>query len=186
MNETLKVIKARRSIRRFKTEQIKEEELQAIIEAGLYAPSAMNRQPWHFTVIQKKSLIDQLSADFKNLAKTSDHRYARKVASKEGYHVFHHAPTVILVSGDKDNSYTAVDCAAATQNMLLAAESLGIGTCWVGFIAHLLNDPNHQGYLKELGIPEGCRQFHSIALGYKDDIEPKPAERKQGNVNYIR
>lgn len=186
MNETLKIIKSRRSIRAFEEEQIKEKELQAILEAGIYAPSARNLQPWHFTVIQKKELIDRLSKDFKELAKNSDHEYAKKVANIESYHVFHNAPTVILLSGDEKNPYSPVDCAAAIQNMLLAAESLNIGTCWVGFIAYLLNNPNYQEYLKELGIPEGYKQFHSIALGYKKVTATKAPERKEGIINYIR
>ena len=148
MNETLKVIRERRSIRYFREEQIKEKELQAILEAGIYAPSARNGQPWHFTVIQNKGLIDRLNRDFKELARNSDHAYAKRAANIKGYHVFHNAPTVIILSGDEDNHYSIVDCAAAVQNILLAAESLGIGTCWVGFIAYLLNNPDYRYYEK--------------------------------------
>jgi nitroreductase len=71
----LQIIKSRRSTRSFLPEQIKEDELQAILEAGIYAPSATNQQPWHFTVIQNKDLIDWLSNGFKELARNSDNDY---------------------------------------------------------------------------------------------------------------
>jgi len=186
MNDTLSIIKARRSTRSFLPEQIKEEELQAILEAGLYAPSATNQQPWHFTVIQNKELIDWLNERFKEVAKNSQNAYLNKVGSNANFHVFYNSPTVILLSGDENNPSAAVDCAAATQNMLLAAEALGIGSCWVGFIAYFLNSLESKPYLQELGIPEGYKQIHSVALGYKKVIVSKAPERKQNVINYIR
>lgn len=186
MNEVLKVIRQRRSTRMFKSEQIKDEELKEILDAGIYAPSATNKQPWHFTVIQNKDIIDSLNNDFKELAKKSENEYIRRVGENEKFHAFYNAPTVILVSGDENNNIAAVDCAAATENMLLAAESLGIGSCWVGFIAYLLNSEKGKEYLKKLGIPEGYKQIHSVALGYKGvNITNAPA-RKENTVNYIK
>jgi nitroreductase len=186
MNETLKLIKSRRSTRAYKPQQITEDELQAILEAGVYAPSATNRQPWHFTVIQNKELIDLLSEKFKLLAKQSDSAYLRRVGENEKFHVFHHAPTVIVISGDEKNSSAPVDCAAATQNMLIQAESMGIGTCWVGFISYYLNSNEGREHLKELGIPEGYRQIHSVAVGYKLNEPLAAPARKDNCINYIR
>jgi len=82
MNETLRVIRERRTTRRFKTEQIKEEELQAIIEAGLYAPSAHNQQSWNFTVIQNKELLDELNIETKEAAKSFPDEMIQKMAIK--------------------------------------------------------------------------------------------------------
>ena len=187
MNDFLQIIKSRRSTRDFKPEQIKEEELQAILEAGAYAPSAVNGQPWHFTVIQNHHLIDWLSDAFKEVAKTHDNTYIKRFGSNESFHLYYHSPTVILVSGDSKNPSASVDCAAATQNMLLMAESLGIGSCWIGFTAYLLNDGEKGAeYTKELGIPDGYRQIHSIALGYKKNASADAPMRKEGAVNYIR
>lgn len=186
MNEVLKVIRERRSTRMFKGEQIKDEELKEILDAGIYAPSATNKQPWHFTVIQNKEIIDSLSNGFKELAKKSDNEYIKRVGENEKFHVFYNAPTVILVSGDENNKMADVDCAAATENMLLAAESLGIGSCWVGFIAYLLNSESGKEYLKKLGIPEGYKQIHSVALGYKRVNVTNAPARKENTVNYIK
>jgi nitroreductase len=70
--------------------------------------------------------------------------------------------------------------------MLIAAEAVGVGSCWIGFIAHLLNSEEGKEYCKELGIPEGYRQFHAVALGYKKINSSKAPARKENIVNYIR
>lgn len=186
MNETLQVIRNRRSVRAFMPEQIKDEELKGIIDAGIYAPSANNQQPWHFTVIQNKELIERLNNGFKELAKKSDNDYIKRVGENDKFHVFYNAPTVVLISGNENIMSAAVDCSAAAENMLIAAESLEIGSCWVGFINYLLNSEMGKEYIKELGIPEGYKQLHAVALGYKKvNISNAPA-RKENTVNYIR
>lgn len=186
MNETLQAIRNRRSTRAFLPEQIKDEEIREIIDAGIYAPSASNKQPWHFTVIQNNEILDRLSEDFKEQARKSDSDYVKRVGENEKFHVFYNAPTVILVSGDETNNYAAVDCAAAVENMLIAAEAQNIGSCWVGFIAYLLNSEAGKHYLKELGIPEGYKQIHSVAFGYKKVNITKAPARKENSVNYIK
>jgi nitroreductase len=186
MNETLKAIKNRRSTRQFAAEQLKDQELNEIIEAGIYAPSATNKQPWHFTVVQNTEILNKLNHDFKELAKKSESDYVRRVGENEKFHVFYNAPTVILISGDKNNNCADVDCAAATENIMIAAESLEIGSCWIGFIAYLLNSEAGSHYVKELGIPEGYRQIHAVALGYKGSNRFTAPARKENTVNYIR
>lgn len=186
MNDTLKNIRNRRSTRAFLEQQISEEELQAILEAGIYAPSATNQQSWHFTVVQNKDLLDRLNSRFKELAKKSDNNYVRRVGENEKFHVFYNSPTVILVSGNEKNNYAAVDCAAAVENMLIAAESLNIGTCWIGFIAYLLNSEEGKDFVKELGIPEGYKQIHAVAIGHKRINVTKAPARKENSVNYVR
>lgn len=186
MNETLQVIRNRRSTRAFREEQIKDEELKEIIDAAIYAPSATNKQPWHFTVVQNKELLDRLSESFKEAARNSGNDYLKKVGDNEKFHVFYNAPTVIFASGDENNHSAAVDCAAATENMLLAAEAQDIGSCWIGFIAFLLNNEDGKEYLRELGIPEGYRQIHAVALGYKKFNRTAAPARKENSVNYIR
>ena len=134
MNETMKSILSRRSTRVFMPDQIKEEELTTIIEAGLYAPSAHNQQSWNFTVVQNLELLNQLSNDAKEAAKHFDDHLIQQLANNEKFHAFYHAPTAIIISGEEKAMMPEVDCAAATENMLIAAESIGVGSCWVGFI----------------------------------------------------
>jgi len=186
MNETLKNIGNRRSTRAFLPEQINASHLTDIIDAGIYAPSANNKQPWHFTIVQRKDIIDRLSDAFKELARKSDNEYIRRLADNEKFHVFYNAPTVVLVSGDVTNNSAPVDCAAAVENMLIAAESLEIGSCWVGFIAYLLNSEEGAEFLKELEIPAGFKQIHSFCLGYKKIEITNAPTRKENTVNYIK
>ncbi len=132
MNEVLKCIKEGITTRIFKPEQIKEEELQAIIEAGLYAPSGINKQPWHFTVIQNRDLIDEMNFEIKE-----------------------------------------VDCAVATQNMLLGAHSLGIASCWYAAISMPFSGGKKEEIISKLNIPENYTPFYAELLGYSDNTPSK-------------
>ena len=156
------------------------------MDAGIYAPSASNQQPWHFTVVQSKDMIDRLSVAFKEVAGKSNNEYVRRFADNEKFHVFYNAPTVVLVSGDVNNNYASVDCGAAVENMLIAAESLEIGSCWIGLIAILLNSEEGVEFVKELGIPEGFKQIHAVCLGHKKVKVTNAPVRKENTVNYIR
>ena len=147
-NQTLATIKTRRSTRNFKGEQITDDELQAVLQAGIEAPNVGNRQAWHFTVIRNKELLGWLNREAKENAKQFDH--LREMANNESYDCFYGAPTVILVTGEDGAMAIESDCAAATQNMLLAAESLGLGSCWVDFIILAFLGAKAQQYLQEL------------------------------------
>ena len=182
MRNTLDVIKERRSIRKFKPEQIKEEELQAIVESGLYAPSAINKQSWNFTVIQNKEILDELNVATKNVAKNLENE---RIGENEKYNCFYYAPTVILVSGKDEERSKVMDCSAATQNMLIAAESLNIGSCWVELVSLAFMGPQAKELRAKLNLPEGYTPLHCVLLGYKD-MEGKTAPRKENAVQYIR
>jgi len=186
MNETLTVIHKRRSIRLFKDEQIKKEELDAIVEAGLCAPSANNSQDWHFTVIQNKSMIAKVNSWVLDEMSKSGTANLQEAIDKDATSIFRNAPTVIIVSSPKKDSFGVINCAAATENMLLAAESLGIGSCWIGMVAILAFSPNASIYAAELESPEGYVPHIGITLGYKlPDVSLTPS-RKENLVSYIR
>lgn len=176
MNETLKTLLNRRSIRSYKQEQINQEELQTILEAGKYAPSAMNQQSWHFTVVQNKEIIDKINEVCK---------VALQRAGNQNFNVFYNAPTVIIVSGDDKAIAPQIDSALALGNMLLAAESLGIGSCWIHAVRALSTSDEGKELIKALKIPEGHSIVGSGAFGYKAVESPSPAPRKEGTVNFI-
>lgn len=185
MNETLKSIRNRRSIRVYKPEQIKEEELNAILEAGLYAPSAMNQQPWHVTVIQSPGILNAINQDAKTAISKSEDPYFSKFAS-EAFNIFYHAPTAVVISSLADSPYAATDCAALTENMLIAAESLNIGSCWIGLANFALKGPKATEYKEKLGIPEGYAPCFTITLGYKKTSGTAAPQRKADAVNFVR
>ncbi len=141
-------IKERRSIRKYKPDEVKEDDLQTILEAGRWAPSASNKQPWHFIIIRNKEMREKLA---------NIHNYGRFM--KE-------SPVVIVVLGDpsKNQRYHLADPHQAAQNMLLAAYSLGLATCWMGVRD---TDLEHQ-FREALEIPERLRVICSISVGYGD------------------
>lgn len=185
MNETLKVIKERRSVRLYKSEQVKLEELKEVVEAGIYAPSGNNKQPWHFSIVQNKGLIDEMNIKIKEDLKNNDNEDSKKLGNNEKFHVFYNAPTVIIVSGDESVYTSNMDCSAATENILLAAQSINLGTCWIGFMDNLFNGKNDDKYSEKLQIPKGYKPKQAIAIGYKKIENTKAALRKENSVSYI-
>ncbi|HSA07199.1 MAG TPA: nitroreductase family protein [Candidatus Gastranaerophilales bacterium] len=186
MNSTINAILNRRSVRSYSHKQIKNEELELILKAGLYAPSAHNQQPWHFTVIQDKKIIKNLNLAAKQVMLELENESLKKYAEDEHFDIFYDVPTIIVISGEKSAIIPDIDCAAATQNMLLAAESLNIGSCWIGLVRHLFMIDKVGEYIKLFNIPEGFEPYYAITLGYKT-IEDKPAPpRRENTVNYIR
>lgn len=184
MNDVIKAIKSRRSIRKYKQEQISEESLNLIIEAAVYAPTAHNEQPCHFTVIQNQEVLQHINEIVKESMVKSEVEWIQNMGLKPNFQVTYNAPTLIIVSGKKDGMAWSVDCAAAIENMLIAAESLNIGSVWLGLLRFLFE---REGEISKLGIPEGYQPYYGVALGYKIDgkeyIAPK---RNMDVVNYIR
>jgi len=186
MNETLKSILTRRSIRNYKPEQIKDEELQAILEAGKFAPSAMNQQSWHFTVVQNKDMLKKINETCKAAFLKSGNNSFIERAKAENFSPFHNAPTFIIVSGDGQAIAPQNDGSLALGNMFLAAHSIGIGSCWIHAMNFLFSTEEGKALKKELGIPEGYVSVGSGAFGYKAADSPSPAPRKDGMVNFIK
>ncbi len=184
--DTLSVIKHRRSIRNFKKDQIDEKDLKIVLEAGLYAPSARNEQPWHFTVIQNRALLDQLTKFAKEALCNTDLVFLQRILQDSDFDFFYHAPTVVLISGDKNAMSPHASCAAAAENILIAAESIGLGSCWINMPVRMINSEAGEYFKKDLGIPEDFLPLYSVALGYKnveiDEIPP----RRGGTINYVR
>lgn len=186
MNEIIQNILNRRSVRVYSEDQIKQEDLDLIIQAGLFSPSGCNSQPWHFTVLQNKELINELNIESKKELLKSKNEYFKNFATNEKYNIFYNAPTVIIVSGEKAAIVPEIDCAAATENMMLAAESLDIGSCWIGLVTFLFKSNRGAEYSKKLEIPEGYEPYYAITLGYKKIANPKPQPRRENTVNYIK
>lgn len=186
MNPTIETILNRRSVRVYSDEQIKSEDLELILKAGSYAPSGCGSQPWHFTVVQNREIMNTLSVEAKKELIKSGNEMFKNIASNEKFDLFYNAPTIIIVSGEKTAPVPQVDCSAATQNMLLAAESLGLGSCWVGFVTFLFISKRAQEFMDMLKIPEGYEPYYAITLGNKRISNPSPQPRRENIVNYIK
>ncbi len=185
MNETIKTIKNRRSIRQYKPLQIANAEIQAIMETAIHAPSAMNQQKWHFTVIQNRETLTKLTEMVRQSMLKSSMEFAVERAKNPDFNVFYNAPTVVLVTADEKAGFTEFDCGAAAENIAVAACSLGIGSCMIGLSAFLFNSEESGEIKKELGVPEGYKFIITIALGYKDIDPPVPPKNKDA-INYVK
>ena len=170
--EAFEMLLNRRSIRKFKPEQIKGEELNKVLEAGKYAPTAMGLQSPLFVVVQNKEDVEQLN------------KLSAKIMGREGL-PYYGAPTIILVfytSIAKNEFLGTLDGASATTNMLNAAYALGLGSCWIHRCHEIFELDEGKALLKKWGINEPLVGVASIALGYADMEQPAPRPRKD---NYI-
>lgn len=183
MNETMQSILNRRSIRAFGPKQVPDQDLKQIVEAGRYAATGMGAQPWHFTVVQNPEVISWIVKRNADTMAVSDNPKTAARGKDPSFHTFFHAPTVIIVSG-REGPLTNADCANATQNMAVAAQSLGIGSCYI--VMFLRGFADHMDELAaRLELPEGFKPLFSLALGYASGPAPTPAPREE-NVTYIR
>jgi len=182
MNSVIENIKKRRSIRKYLPTPLKDSELKAILEAGAYAPSAHNDQSWHFTAVRNKELIDRISVKSKEVMAAQDPDWVNDLGKNKKFHLFYNAPAVIIVSMRKDAMSPLVDCSAAIENMLLAAESLDIGSCWIGLVRYYFTLKEEMPRLK---IPDGYEPCYAVTLGYKARRSSRALPRKEGAVNYI-
>lgn len=153
MNDFLKTIMTRRSVRAFKPDPVSREELEALLEAAAYAPSAMNRQTWEFTAVANTEKIQKLAALIK------------EELGRDNYDMYHPA-ALIIPSNLKDNPFGKEDNACALENIFLAAHSMGIGSVWINQLQGICDKPAIRAFLTELGIPEDHVVYGMAALGY--------------------
>lgn len=192
MPDVLETILHRRSIRRFEPKQIEEAALQQILQAGLYAPSAGGRQGVIFAVCQDK----EVNARLGKIKRANSHpRIAAETSfvSREQPSIaddpkltnaFYDAPTVITMFAPKNFLFSVDDCAAAAENMMLAADALGIGSCYIGQGWPAFADPYGQEILRQWNIPTDHYAVMQLLLGYPKagDRHPAPKPRKGGRI----
>lgn len=174
MNETMNTLLNRRSIRKFKPEQIKDEELNAVLEAGKFAPSGANQQSALLIAVQNKGAIEKLT------------RMNAAVMGKEGIDPFYGAPTIILVLADKSKVTPIEDGSLALGNMYNAAYSLGLGSCWIHRTKQMFESEEGKALLKEWGIEGDYIGVGSLILGYPNCDRPKAAPRKDNFVVMVK
>ncbi len=184
MNETLNVIKRRCSVRSFLEKQVPDEALQAILEAGSCAPYAQEYTR-HFTVVQNKALIDRLSEEAKAAAVLMDVPHLAALGQKKEYHCLYQAPTVILISAKEKSVAPESDCAAAIENMLIAAQSLEIESCWIYFTILAFLSPTGAALREVFKIPDGYNPSASVALGYAKEAAKSSLCESSSGVTYI-
>lgn len=184
----LQNIMTRRSVRKYQEKPIPRDVLEQILEAGLWAPSASNRQTWHFTVMTDPQTIDRWNDAGKQWMAHCGREAQEKMGRDPNRHVFFHAPCVILVSYKMDPSWHSnwgeVDTALAVENIMLAAHAMGLGSCYIGWFTPWLKSGEAAPLLEKMPLPENYYPFHFITLGYPEQVGPAPA-RVRGCVHYL-
>ena len=169
MNEVLKCLKERRSIRKYKDEQIKEEELNLILEAGTYAATGMGMQSPIMVVVQDAETIAQLS------------RMNAAVMGTDS-DPFYGAPTVVIVLADRSRGTCVEDGSLVMGNLMNAAFAIGVDSCWINRAKEVFDTEEGKAFLKKWGIEGDYVGVGNCILGYRDCELPQPKERK---ANYI-
>ena len=173
----MQVLINRRSIRRFKPEQIKDEDLKQILEAGEYAPTARGMQSPFFIAVQDKEDIVTIN----NLS--------RQIMGRDFPSPYYGAPTLILVFYDRgitNDEFGVLDASAAITNMLNAAYALGLGSCWIHRCHQMFEMEEGKALLKKWGIKEDLVGVASFAVGYADQEQPKPRPRKENFYKIVK
>lgn len=168
--QALEVLKNRRSIRKYKEDQVKKEDLALILEAGTYAPTAAGTQAPVIVAVQDPSTIEKLDA------------MNAKVLNAPQRHPYYGAPTVLVVLAPRDGYAPVEDGSLAAGNMMNAAYAVGLGSCWIHRARAMFESEEGKELLKEWNIPDNMMGVASIALGYPDCPQPEAAPRKEGYV----
>ena len=174
MASTLEDLKNRRSCRSYQPRQITEEELQQVLEAGTYAPTGRGAQAPIIVVVQDKETIAALS------------RQNAAIMGNPEADPFYGAPTVLIVLADKSRPTYLYDGSCVMDNLLNAAQAVGLGACWIHRAKEEFESAEGKALLKQWGIQGDYEGIGHCVLGYRADAIPAPAPRKENYVYYVR
>lgn len=182
----LQVIRDRRAVRDYTPDSVSSGVIYQLISAASWAPSAMNGQTCHFTVVTDKPLLYEISAKakawlLKNGSSTLQSQHFRDLMSDENFHLLYHAPVLIVIAAPSQNLWATEDCAVAAQNMMLAATGLGLGSCWVGFAQGWLNTPEAQDLLN---LSRHYRCVAPVIVGHPRAVLPS-VPRKAPAISWV-
>lgn len=172
----IETIMSRRSVRKYLPQPVEREKMQIIVECGLNAPSGLNRQPWAVRVVDSAEYIDGVTDLF---------RRANPAAAEapDFRNMFRNAPTVVFIASPEDGSGD-LDCGLLGENMILAAWSMGIGSCCLGGPVAFMKSPEAADYLARLDLPEGYALRYAIGFGYPDE-SPEAKPRDTAKAKFI-
>jgi nitroreductase len=192
MKSIEETIKGRRSIRKYKGDPVKDETILDLLELATYAPSAGlafgKEHPWSFVVIKDKAMLDRLSdvakaCTLKFIEKVPSFDWFRPYCEDPNYHLFYHAPAVVIILGEKGNPISVFDCVLAAENFMLAAHAKGLGTCWIEWTKQAVQD---KAIMAELGIPDDLDINVSIVVGYPDETRAAPERRPPHVIKWVK
>lgn len=173
MNETIQNIISRRSVRKYKNDMVSKEKIEEIVKAGTYAASGMKKQSPIILAVSNKEMRDKIS------------KLNAKVMGKEDFDPFYGAPVVLVVLADKNNFTHVYDGSLVMGNLMNAAYSLGVGSCWIHRAKEVFETEEGKEILKSLGIEGEYEGIGNCILGYPDCELPEADPRKDNYVYYV-
>lgn len=184
--EVWEAIHSRRAVRDYRAQAVDEATLRKLVTAASWAPSGMNDQPWQFTIVTDAALLNEISEQAKAwmlLSVTSMPKPAhfQDALRDPNFHLFYHAPALIVISAPADAIWAKEDCGLAAQNLMLAAADGQLGSCWIGFAQGWLN--TREG--KELlGLPADSQVVAPLIVGHPTTRTPA-VPRKSPKINWV-
>lgn len=194
MESILEIIKKRKSVRKYKPEQISNAALNSIMEAGRLAPSGSNNQTSHFVVVQNPAILDELRAvvraEFAAMEITEETygsiKTSIKLSQKGTYNFMYNPPTLVIAANLRGYGNAMADCSLALGNMMLMAAELNIGSCWINQLKWLSDHEKIKNYIEKLGIGKEEIICGSLALGYADQPSLASVVIKGNRVDIIK
>lgn len=184
--ELREAVYGRRAVRAYDSDPVDDGLLRQLIDAAIQAPSAVNQQPWSFTVLRNQALLDRISRESKgymlgtlSAGPTGDH--FRKLLSDPNFQIFYHAPVLVLISAVSESPWAVEDCSLAAENLMLSAYAAGLGTCWIGFAQKWLATPQGKD---AIGIPPAHLPVAPIIVG-RPKTAPAPVPRKEPDIRWL-
>jgi len=179
-------IYSRRAVREYTAEPVDEKTLRSLIDAAIQAPSAVNQQPWSFCVVRDKAVLAKISREAKaHMVRSSpvglmSHHF-EQILNDPKFHIFYHAPALIVISSTAAIPWAVEDCSLAAENLMLAARAAGLGTCWIGFAQAWLGTPDGKAAIQ---LPAAYVPVAPIIVGYPKSAPP-PVPRKEPEIRWI-
>lgn len=171
--ELIEIIKTRRSCRKYQAGQITDEELNAVLEAGSYAPSSRGKQSPFIVAVQNEEQKKQLAAMNAQIMGAS-------------FNPYYDAPTYVLVFTSSETHNPIQDGSCVLQNMMIAAHALGLASCWIHREQEMFQSPEGKALLKVWGLPDDVQGIGALALGYPAEAAGPAKPRKEGYCRIIR
>ena len=189
-NQTISILLNSSTTQTFTNQEVDADKIATILKAGTQAPSAKNNQPWHFSVITNKDILEKINTDTLAIAQKAAEKDLTKPKPVQGYHALFHAPLAIVISGTVDGPSAKFDTALACENMSIAAQSLGLGSHIVMSMLQTFSGPNEAEYRKILDIPQNQKPVVVLLIGVpaaaSSDAVSKATTRNLNVVTYVK
>ncbi|MBP2656814.1 MAG: nitroreductase [Firmicutes bacterium] len=190
-NKTISLLLTSSTTRTFAAKEIDDNTLDIIIKTGIQAPSARNSQPWHFSVVKNKEILEKINNDTLAEGQKEAQKNPDRPQPPKDYHALFHAPVAIVISATTDSPSSTFDAALACENMSIAAQALGLGTHIATSVTKALTGTNEEEYKTILGIPDDKQAVAVLLIGLPDsaaasDAVSKATTRNPEVVTYLK